>query len=318
MRGNSQKLILVSFFLAILASLSVFMYLKSLKEPDKESKSTTVWVASETIPARTLIDKSMIKQMEVPVSSIFDDYIKDSSNIIGKYTKETISKNEGFIKDNLINDDEEELSLKVDSKHRAISVSVTGDGGVAYLVKPGDFVDVVVYLGEKKDGTETVREDMAKMILQNIEILAVNSSLNREKSAEDKSSEKANNAFLVTLSVPTSDIEKLVLAENIGNIKLVLRPIKDDSKNSTNGVTWEELTVQDGTSDELPPVQQDENNSGSAKYQTYKVKRGDTLKKISEKFYKDSSKYSIIQKANNIENVNLIITGEIIKIPILD
>ena len=72
---------------------------------------------------------------------------------------------------------------------------------------------------------------MAKIILQNIEILAVDKQLNREEKTNDKAidKEKTLTNFLVTLSVPTSEIEKLVLAESIGSIKLALRPLKDDN-----------------------------------------------------------------------------------------
>ena len=171
------------------------------------------------------------------------DYIKDSSKIVGKYTKETIYKNEGFHNDKLLDKDGDELSLKIDSNHRAISINVTGDSGVSDLLKPGDTVDIIAYIAEKKDGAKVVRPDIAKIILQNIEILAVDKQLNREDKTNDKTidKEKTLTNFLVTLSVPTSEIEKLVLAESIGSIKLALRPLKDDNTTQTNGTTLEEL-----------------------------------------------------------------------------
>jgi pilus assembly protein CpaB len=47
------------------------------------------------------------------------------------------------------------------------------------------------------------------------------------------------------------------------------------------------------------------------------VQPGDTLKKISTQFYGDESKYNLIKDANNIKDENLILAGEVIKIPIL-
>ncbi|MCM8710239.1 Flp pilus assembly protein CpaB [Clostridium sp. SYSU_GA19001] len=304
MKNTGQRLILLSFVLALLASLAVFMYLKSLKKPKETVKSTAILVAAETIPARTLIDKNMIKSIEVTDNAIFSDYIKDSSEIVGKYTKETIVKNEGFHKDKLISEGEEELSLKIEKNHRAITINVTGDSGVAFLIKPGDFVDIVAYLSEKTDGAKVIREETAKIILQNIEILAVNKQLNREEKKTDKESEQAVNTYLVTLSVKTSEIEKLVLAQNIGSLKLALRPIKDDSTNETYGITWKKLIMK-----------AEENKE---QYKSYTVKRGDTLKKISKEFFGDEDKYKLIQEVNNINDEDIIVTGEIIKIPILE
>lgn len=49
--------------------------------------------------------------------------------------------------------------------------------------------------------------------------------------------------------------------------------------------------------------------------QTYKVAPGDTLSKISEKFYGNAHEYQKIADANGIENVNLIRVGQELKIP---
>ena len=45
-------------------------------------------------------------------------------------------------------------------------------------------------------------------------------------------------------------------------------------------------------------------------------KKGDTLKNISLAFYGDESKYPIIRDANNLQDEDMILIGEIIKIPI--
>lgn len=220
MKSTAQKLILVSFVLALFAALTLFFYLQSLKSPKETTKEIRVIVAVETIPSGTLIDKKMVKEIEVEDNSIWSDYIKDSSQIIGEYTKETIYANEGFNSNKFLDKDGNELSLKIDSEHRAISISVTGDSGVADLLKPGDCVDIIAYIAEKKDGETIVNPDIAKIILQNIELLAVDKQLNREDSVSDtKGDEETTTNFLVTLAVPTSEIEKLVLAESVGTIK---------------------------------------------------------------------------------------------------
>lgn len=258
--------------------------------------------------------------------SILGDYIKDSSEIVGKYTKETIYQNEGFHIDKLLDKGGDELSLKIDSDHRAISISVTGDSGVSDLLKPGDSVDIIAYIAEKKDGAKVVRPDVAKIVLQNIELLAVDKQLSREDKVNDKTSDKEKilTNFLVTLSVPTSELEKLVLAESIGSIKLALRPLKDDNTTQTNGTTFEELSVNVNSNNGIASNQETNSsnisNSSSASndnenYTSYTVKRGDTLKKISIEFYGDENKYTIIKEANNIQDENLILNGEIIKIP---
>lgn len=364
MKNTAQKLIIISFILALMATIIAFLYLKSLKTSNITGKTTTVLVATETIPPRTLIDKKMVKEIQVIDSSVFDDRINDVSKIIGKYTKESIFKNEGFIMDKLIDDDGDELSLKIDGNHRAISISVTGDSGVSELIKPGDTVDVITYITEKRDGAKVVSPDTAKIILQNIEILAVDKQLTREGGIKEKATEKEKTLtnFLVTLSVETNDIEKLVLAESIGKIKLSLRPLKGGNSVKTDGATLDELYIKGGvdrkiginteesidknTIKDVKEVKNEEqvksidsvnnedktkaqdnsiksneeNNIVSAKYEeekNYRVKEGDTLRKISKEFYGEEGKYEILKEANNLNEDGLIRAGEVIKIPIL-
>lgn len=321
MKSTGQKLILLSFVLALVASGVLFIYLQSLKAPKEQVKKTTILVAAETIPARTLIEEKMLKRIETTDNTIFNDYIKESSKIVGKYTKESILKDEGFREAKLIGSDSAELALKLKGDYRAISINVTGDAGVSDLLKPGDFVDVIVYVAEKKDGEKVIVPEVAKIILQNIEVLAVDKQLDREKKLEDKASENENKLtnFLVTLAVTTPDTEKLVLAESVGTLKLTLRPLKNSNSPDTDGATLKELTV--NTEEEKETVKTPEKTSvenSVAKYKYYKVKRGDTLRNISRSFYGTPDNDKLIQQANKMKNGNVIVTGEVIKVPILN
>lgn len=324
MKNTGKKLILVSFILAVVSSIFIFIYLKSLKTPDIAVKEKTILIATETIAPRTIIAKKMVKEIQVPDIEIFGDYIVDSSNIVGKYTKEFILKDEGFHKDKLINELNNELSFKIEGNNRAISINVNGSTGVSDLIKQGDFVDVIVYLAEKKDGQKIIRPDFSKIMLQNIQVLAIDKALNRD----DEQREEVPTNYLVTLSVPIFDIEKLTLAEDIGTLKLVLRPLNPDSIHETKGVTWQEL-ISDNSKETKnlfpePTTQiEEENNVGIGdskydKYVYYTILQGDTLREISIAFYGDPEKYVLIKQANGISDQNLIKAGTSIKIPVLE
>jgi len=320
MKSTEQKLVLISFVLAAIAAVAVFVYLRTLKEPEKEVPLTKILVAADVIPPRTLIKRNMIREIEVEDNPIFADYLRDYSQIEGKYTRETILKNEGFHHDKLLDALETELSLRVRENHRAISISVLGSTGVSQLIKPGDFVDIVATFDEKTEDSEIVRYDSSKMLLQNIEVLAIDKLLNRDET--EKSSENVPSMFLVTLSVAATDVEKIVLADNIGNITLALRPLKDDSVIETQGVIWKEISIpaydEPSQTDADTPCEDDNNATNSTEYINYTVKSGDTLVKISREFYGNDENYKLIMEANNIEDPNIIITGQVLKIPVLN
>jgi len=324
MKSTGKRLILISFVLAVVSSILILIYLKSLKTPGIAVKERTILVATETIAERTLIDKKMIKEIQVPDNTIFKDYIVASSNIVGKYTKEIILKDEGFHKDKLTNGLDNELSLKIEANNRGISINVNGSTGVSDLIKQGDFVDIIVYLTEKKDGQKNVRPESSKILLQKIQVLAIDKALNRD----DAQRVAVPTNYLVTLSVPVSDIEKLVLAEDIGTLKLVLRSLNPDSLHETKGATWKDLILDNSkeTKNSLPELNNqtaEENNvnidkSNYDKYVYYTIKQGETLRKISISFYGSPEKYVLIKQANGIFDENLIKAGTGIKIPVIE
>lgn len=320
MKNIGKRLILVSFILALITSILIFLYLNSLKTPKSIENKVTVFVSTENIPPKTKIDKKMVKEIIVHENEFLGDYIKEYSNIIGKYTKETILKGEGFHKEKLTNELVNELSIKIDENHRAVSINVSGESGVSDLIKQGNFVDVIAYLPEKKDGQNLVSKEISKIILQNIQVLAVDKAFNSDNNVERKEIPKN---YLVTLSIPVSDIEKLVLVEDIGKLKLALRPQKSNDTYNTEGITSEELLnnlndIKNAVNEEKKNLQDNKviKNNNEQEYIYYTIKKGDTLMKISRDFYGVSEKYKLLKEVNGIQDVNEIIEGEKIKIPI--
>ncbi|QNO14600.1 Flp pilus assembly protein CpaB [Alkalicella caledoniensis] len=240
MKGTVRKLILISFILAILAAGAIYMYLQSFSAPSNSENMRKVYVATETIPPRTRVDRAMLKEIHVPDESILNQYISDSEAIVGKYTKETIFVNEGFLSSKLIDKHQGDMSFRIPPGHRAVSINLTGSSGVSYLLKPLDNVDVIVFLNQS-----IANQDVSKILLQNLTVLAVDQIVNRD---ESKNVDNIPGNFLVTLSVPNKDVEKLVLAENIGNLKLSLRPVDENSNSPSKVTNWRDLTSQSGNS----------------------------------------------------------------------
>ena len=324
MKTLGKKLFLASFILAIIASGFVYIYLRSLDNTEVKVNKVKILVAAQNIPPRTLIEKKMVKEIEISEDSEFGQFISDKNEIVGKYSKETILVDERFHKDKLLGELEKELSMKISGNNRAVSLFVNGEAGVADLIRPGDFVDVIVYLPELKENDRIVRPDLTKIILQNIQVLSIDKTQYRD---EDERVEIPN-AFLTTLSVPVFEVEKLVLAEDIGNIKLALRPLDGDYIHQTDGFIWQEFMLDDFSKmkdmfqqyevkkDEGTVVNEEEYNY--EKYYYYTIQYGDTLSKISQKFYGDTDKYELIQQVNRIEDEDKIIAGTGIKIPVLE
>jgi pilus assembly protein CpaB len=99
--------------------------------------------------------------------------------------------------------------------------------GVAGFVHPEDRVDVIVTI-RPNDG-----EPMAKVILQNVKVLAVG----KELDVSDHSRNKAVHATVVTVLVNPAESEKLAFAANTARLTLTLRSWTDDKSVETPGAS---------------------------------------------------------------------------------
>lgn len=126
------------------------------------------------------------------------------------------------------------LSAFIASGMRAMTVKVNEIIGVGGFVAPGSRVDVLVTMdlaGQKKARTVT------KLILQNIQVLAVDRAINGKG---DKESKKVSFA---TLLVNPDQAERLALAATRGEILLALRNNLDGAPATTAGITPPELVL---------------------------------------------------------------------------
>lgn len=334
MKKLRRRLFILAIIFAMLSSGGVYVYLKSLDDtPITEEKETyTILVAARDIPARTLVTEEMILEMEVPYEPENDLFYNDMDDIIGKYVVTKIYEESQFHKDNLDAGLEDELSLKIAGNMRAISIGVSGNSGVANLIKPGDRVDVIVYLPEIKENQIVVRPDITKMILQNVEVLAVDKDLTEEDDeiiVEDASpTDMSQKYYIATLAVPVHEVEMLILAKDIGMLDLALRPLEGDFVYASEGVIWQELLIDDfdRLKDMFPnyevnsvgEVIVDPNEVTYDKYVYYTVEYGDTLKEISTLFYGTDENYLLLKQVNNITDEDVISAGMGLKIPVIE
>lgn len=297
MNTLAKRLFILAFILSLILTSMVYVYLNKFNFKNSKEEFVKVLVANADIPKGTVIEKKMLREIDIPKDSCQQGYVREYSSVLGKFAKENIIKDEILIFEKIQSQQISELSFNIDENHRAVSVNVTGDTGVSYLLKPGDYVDVIVFLSEKRENNRIVRRDIAKVILQNIKVLAVDRNITRENNPKDDG--KVPPRFFVTLEVPAQDVEKLVLAEDIGKIKLSLRSNRSTDILNTNGALEKDFFL-----------------NKEEKYVYYKVKKGDTLRNISRAFYGHPDNYDLLKEINNIRDENIIVPGMVIKVPV--
>lgn len=330
MKKMRRRLFIFSIIFAMLSAGAAYIYLQSLDDtPEVVVESYVILIASRNIPARTEITEDMIREVNVPFESKSEFFVNKYEDIVGKYVRSEIFVDSQFHINNLMTGKDEELSVKISGNMRAVSVGITGQSGVANLIKPGDRVDIIIFLPELKENQMVVRPDITRMIMQNVEVLAIDKDLT---SAEDTliADEEVDSQkfYIATLAVPVFDVEKIILAKDIGLLDLALRPIEGDFIYDSDGAIWQEFLLDDFDylKDMFPnyevnsvgKVNLDPDEFKYDKYVYYTVKFGDTLREISLLFYGNEEDYVLLKEVNNISDENIISAGMGIKIPMLE
>jgi pilus assembly protein CpaB len=122
------------------------------------------------------------------------------------------------------------LSSLLEEGKRAVTVRVDDVRGVAGFVAPGDFVDVVL-IGEDP---AFQRENYSEILLHHVKVLAIDQVASERQ-------EQPTVAKAVTVEVTPEQAQKILLANNVGKLSLILRQPGDVNADSARRVTERDL-----------------------------------------------------------------------------
>lgn len=326
MKLLGKVLILFAFVLSVALAGLIYLYLKDQEKPEQVIEKVEVLVVRETLEPRKKILEEQLTWLALEKGSVPEGIATKLEDVVGLYTRDTLYANEPIRLERLVLDPNIEITMRLKPGFRAMSIGMTLEAGVSNLVKVGDYIDLLVFLPEIRDTNRIVRPNIEKLIYQNIEVLAIGQQLLRDTSS-GSSDDVQTDRYQVTLAVPIKDIEGLALAEDIGELKMALRPLEQDFIYPTDGAIWEDLLLNDSyqIKDFFPSyeVEVTENSSLTLesgetieKYIYYTVKPGDTLRKISTDFFGSDARYLLLKEINGIEDEDFILTGTGIKIPV--
>jgi pilus assembly protein CpaB len=195
----------------------------------------------------------MIEVKQVPLDSRHNLALTERQAAVGQLTRVPIAAGEQVLR-NKVADQVRDVgfSANIPQGKRAVAVGVTEVIATGGHIGVGDFVDVIgvfeVYDPSAKNTAASGQSEKAKpfvsvTILQNIQVLAVaqQSEPTIESSAvkdSDRQKVKVNRELKsVTLALTPEQAEKLFLAEEIGTLRLSLRPFGEDEQRKIAPVT---------------------------------------------------------------------------------
>jgi len=215
-------------------------------------KTITVVQAKVDINAYDEIRMDMVDVMETVENSLVppNERIGEVQKAVGRVTGKAIPRGSPVLASMLAPEGTPPgLTGRIPAGFRACSVKIDEVTGVAYQLKPGDWVDVSVVM-DVESGRRGKKEMLSEVILQRIQVAAIGYESTPDN---EKSLTKVKPAKSATLLVQEQDVPKLHLASTRGRITLAMRGDEDTTVSKTPAKAYgSDLGSQDAVA-ALPP-----------------------------------------------------------------
>ena len=196
MKFNKQIaiiLVLVSMLISAIG-VAVYFYFEQQKTIESNSKMVTVYVANKNIKRGTLITKDLIKKTEIAKQFILTKPLL-RNEIINKYAKESIFKNEFFLKEKLavkLEEEKKKKEKKIDFKYNSYNISLKLFSNPNYSLEPNDIIKIIsVYPSDAQKGNNKFS---VQYVAKNIKVLGfLNDGIPTENSIVRKKIKKVMN-----------------------------------------------------------------------------------------------------------------------------
>ena len=220
----------LAFLLAGSASLLVYKYLK--QQASGQKQGIVIVAAATDIPIGTKLDASHVKLATWPKEALSNGYHRDAKALPGRIAVRQMSAGDIITESKLMPPNGAQnggiMTYIVPQGHRAVTVAVNEVAGVAGFITPNSRVDVV--LTTPRPGTADKEDNISKIILQNVPVLA-SGQVTEQKEG------KPVVVPTVTLDLVPDDAEKLIVGAKKGSLQLLLRNVIDVAVANTTGAT---------------------------------------------------------------------------------
>lgn len=247
-KGTAFFLLVVAVIAGLIASAAVNNYIsqyQKVAQADPVDNRVNVIVAQYRIPAGTAIKADHLTVSRFPAEIAPERSFRDMDSVLGRVVRTTIFPGEIIVENRLEPPGAAAgLSALIPEGQRAITLKVNDTSAVAGFINPGNYVDVVTTIRGAADDEGTI----SKVILQNVKVIATGQEIERDEE------NKAKIVPTVTVLATLEQAERLSLASDLGDIRLVLRNQTDKVEANTAGVTLRNLLPQ-AENDASPPME---------------------------------------------------------------
>lgn len=220
-------LVLLALILAGISYRVFHSYAEEAQKATEEAKKqatpqTLAVVALKPLPAYQPINRDSVGL--VPVSVVPPQYFKSLDEVVNHVPLVDIDAGAPvtarYFKEGNV------LAKVIPPGFQALSVEVTDVIAVGNFVRPGDIVDVLLYLRPNASGATGAATEQAqsRVLLKDVRVLAYEERIidRPEGIKDDKGSEPQHRQRTAVLAIPDADTTKIMLGVSMGDIRLAL------------------------------------------------------------------------------------------------
>ncbi|MFZ5826348.1 MAG: Flp pilus assembly protein CpaB [Bacillota bacterium] len=221
-KGRIFRLVLIPIVAGLIVTLIAQRVMTAPKQaaaPQAEMVAVVVVAAQAPISARTKITESQVAIKRVPKELATGSEFETTKDVVGKIAMVQLQPGEVVLKQRVVEEGQGALPYRIPEGKRAITIRMDELNGVAGHPEVGDLVDLILFLPEKEINS-VKRPASARMMYEGVPILA--KGLATPVGSAPKPGEQKLTSLTLALS-PEAATE-VTLAEQIGYVKMVLRP----------------------------------------------------------------------------------------------
>jgi pilus assembly protein CpaB len=214
-----------------------------------------------------------------PLDSVPSGAIRDTSDdrnrLLGSLVRKNLDTGSPITSENVLpRGDRGFLASVLAPGTRAISIKVDAESGVSGLIKPGDYVDVL--LTQVAANADVARRALSETLLQNVRIIAIDQEIVQGGGANNATAAKV--AQTVSLQLTPEQVKKIAVAKNLGSLSLAMRSaveLRDtaDSRTISSCDVSAEIARQNAVAGQSAAVVV----YGGGKVQEYSVRKQDSV-----------------------------------------
>jgi pilus assembly protein CpaB len=229
--------------LAVVCGLSAMVLVQAIRKPPTGpviEKVSVVFAAADVKPGET-IQEAMIESREIPKAEVPEDAILKLSDAIDRAAMTQLDKGDLLREKKLAERGAGRgMAALIKNGMRAFTIQTPSfSSSLAGFLLPGNKVDVLLTVNSSGGSEDEAGGASTTTLLQNVEILAVHTTVN----APTSNKIDPDQARSITLLVTPDDASLLDLGQNKGTLHLSLRNLKDTGTTKPKPTTLADLQL---------------------------------------------------------------------------